>query len=76
MKTKESLVPVKKILRMINACQNEAQLEKCKIVTDNYIKAARKSDLVNVEDLQGRLQEEMIQRQEALYLVKIFDSNL
>lgn len=74
MKAKQTLVPVKKILGMINACENEAQLDKCKVIIENYIKSARKSDLVNVEDLRDRLQEEMLQRQEALYLVKIFNA--
>jgi len=74
MKSKENLVPVKKILGMINSCENEVQLDKCKVIIENYIKSARKSDLANVAELQDRLQEEMLQRQEALYLVKIFNA--
>jgi hypothetical protein len=74
MKAKENLVPVKKILGMINSCENETQLDKCKVIIENYIKSARKSDLANVAELQDRLHEEMLQRQEALYLVKIFNA--
>jgi len=72
MKNKNS-VPVKKILGIINSCQNEDQITNCKVLINNYVKAAKKNGLVNIEDLHDRLNEELLQRQEALYLVKIFN---
>jgi hypothetical protein len=76
MKTKNVLVPVKKILKMINSCQNEEQIENCRLLVQNYIKSAKKNDVLNLEDLQNRLYEELFQRQEQLYLVRIFNDNL
>jgi hypothetical protein len=73
MKTKEYLVPVKKVLGMINACQTEEQLINAQKVVVNYLKSAKKHKIVNVDDLKCRLDEELLQRQEALYLVKIFN---
>jgi hypothetical protein len=71
MKAKNYPVSVKKILNAINACQNEQQIEECKVLIKNYVKSANKVE--NVNDLQVRLDEELLQRQEALYLVKIFN---
>jgi hypothetical protein len=68
----KSIVPVKKILGIINSCQNEEQIDSCKHLISNYVKSAKKKGIVNVEDLHSRLDEELLQRQEALYLVKIF----
>jgi hypothetical protein len=73
MKTKNVLVPVKKILNIINSCQNEEQIENCKHLIHNYVKSAQKNKVINVNELSGRLNDEVIQRQEALYLVKIFN---
>lgn len=71
--TKNLLVPVKKILRTINSCQDEQQIENCKILIHKYVKSAKKGGLINVNDLTQRLNEELMQRQEALYLAKIFN---
>jgi hypothetical protein len=76
MKTKSLFVPVKKILKIVNSCQDEQQIENCKILIRKYIKSAKKNGLANVDDLTIRLNEELIQRQEALYLVKIFNRNV
>ena len=70
---KQQLVPIKKVLGMINSCQTENQIEECKTLVNNYVKAAKKNGLANIEMLQERLDEELLQRQEALYLVKIFN---
>jgi hypothetical protein len=70
---KNLLVPVKKIIRIINSCQDEQQIENCKVLIHKYVKSAKKNGLVNVDDLTERLNEELLQRQEALYLVKIFN---
>ena len=67
-------VSVKKILNAINACQNEQEIEECKILIKHYIKSANK--VYNVNDLRIRLNEELSERQEALYLVKIFNENI
>lgn len=71
---KENLVPVKKILNMINSCKSEEQIKDCKLVVSSYIKTARRNGLVNISELTERLDEELMQRQEALLLVKIFNS--
>lgn len=76
MKNKSILLPVKKILRSINSCQNEEQIEKCKLLVHNYVKSAKKNGVINISDLTNRLNEELVERQEALYLVKIFNKNI
>ena len=74
MKTKNILLPVKRILRTINECQDQEQIDNCRIIVQNYIKSAKKNGIVNVEDLKDRLEEELAQRQEAIMLVKIFNA--
>lgn len=69
----DTLIPVKKILRSINLCQDERDIEECKKLINNYIIIAKKNKVVNSEELKERLNEELIQRQEALYLVKLFN---
>ena len=69
---KNEFVPVKKILNIINTCKTEEQIKDCKFLIKNYILSAKKKGLVNYEELEIRLEEELLQRQEALYLVKIF----
>jgi hypothetical protein len=71
-----TLVPVKKILNIINSCQDEEQIERCKILINNYIKAVKKNGVVNINELTDRLNEQLLERQEALYLVKIFNKNV
>ena len=73
MKTNNILIPVKKILKVINSCQNEEQIENCKHLIHNYVKSAQKNKVVNINELTERLYEELIQRQEALILVKVFN---
>lgn len=70
------MLPVKKVLRMINSCQDLNQIEDCKIVIENYVQSAKKRKLLNVGDLRDRLNEQLLTRQEELYLVKIFNSNI
>jgi hypothetical protein len=76
MKSKNVLVPVKRIIKIINSCQNDDQIESCKTLIQNYVKSARKNNVINTEDLSERLNEELIQRQEQLYLVRIFNDKL
>lgn len=70
------LIPVKKVLRMINECQNQEQIDNCRLIVQSYVKSTKKNGLVNVEDLKNRLNEEISQRQEALMLVRIFNENV
>lgn len=70
------LVPIKRVLRMINECQDQEQIDNCRLVVQNYIKSANKQGLVNIEDLRNRLNDELSQRQEALMLVRIFNENV
>jgi hypothetical protein len=70
------LLPVKRILRMINDCQDQEQIDNCRLVIQSYIKSAKKNGVINTDDLKFRLEEELSQRQEALMLVRIFDSNI
>jgi len=73
MKNKSVVLPVKKIINVINSCQTEEQVENCKSLIHNYIKSAKKGGVVNINDLSDRLNDELLQRQESLYLVKIFN---
>jgi len=72
---KRILVSVKKVLKMINECQDQEQIDNCRIVVQNYVKSAKKNGVANVEDLKNRLEEEISQRQEELMLVRIFNEN-
>ena len=72
---KRILVSVKKVLKMINECQDQEQIDNCRIVVQNYVKSAKKNEVANVEDLKNRLEEEISQRQEELMLVRIFNEN-
>jgi len=76
MKIKSNLVPVKRVLQMIKECQNQNQIDSCKIVIENYVKSVKKHGISNIKDLQNRLDEELLTRQEQLYLVKIFNKNI
>jgi transcriptional regulator of met regulon len=71
---KKILVSVKKVLKMINECQDQEQIDNCRIVVQNYVKSAKKQGLANVDDLKNRLEEEISQRQEEIMLVKIFNT--
>ncbi len=70
------MLPVKKALKTINSCQDLNQIEDCKILVDKYIQSAKKRKLLNVGDLKDRLYEELLNRQEELYLVKVFNKNI
>jgi len=76
MKSKNILLPVKKILNMINNCQDQEEIDNCRMVVQNYIKSAKKNDVININDLKNRLDEELSKRQEQVMLVRIFDSNI
>lgn len=76
MEIKNYLLPVKKILKLINSCQDQEQIDNCRIIVQNYIKSARKNDVINIEDLKDRLNEELSQRQEALMLVQMFNNDI
>lgn len=76
MKSKKSFTPVKRVLKLINDCKSEEQVNDCKVVVDNYIKSAKRYGVVNIEDLKNRLDGELLKRQEELMLVKIFDDNI
>jgi len=73
---KNTIVPVKKILSIIDSCQDEEQIERCRVLINNYIKSVKKNGVVNVNELTDRLNEQLLERQEALYLVKIFNKNV
>ena len=73
MNKKNVLVPVKKILKSINSCHTDEQIKNCENLVQNYLKSAKKHGVLNVNELSKRLNEELIDRQEALYLVKIFN---
>ena len=76
MKSKKFLMPIKKILKMINECQDQNEIENCKVIVNNYVKSAKKNGIVNVDDIKNRLHEELFKRQEELYLVKIFNDSI
>ena len=66
-----NFTPVKKILNAINSCQSAEEISKCKDEVDSYIESTGKA-IVNKDDLKTRLYNEIDQRQEALYLTRIF----
>ena len=72
MSKKNVLVPVKKILKIINSCNTNEQIENCENLVQNYLRSAKRHGVLNVNELSKRLNEELTERQEALYLVKIF----
>lgn len=67
------ITPVKNVLRTINSCQTVLQLQKCKTVVKDYVKDAKNKGIVNINELQSRLNEELIQREETLYLSDMFN---
>lgn len=69
---KNEFVPVKKILSIINSCNTAEQIKNCDSLIKNYVHTAKKKGVINYDELEDRLNEELMQRQEALYLVKIF----
>lgn len=66
-------VPVKKVLAIINSCQTDNELQDCKKFVDDYVKSVSKQGVTNWMDLKVRLYEEIDQREEAIYLVKILN---
>ena len=70
---KNYLIPVKRVLKIINSAQNMDDINNCKILIKNYVKAAEKNKVVNIEDLNKRLNDELTQRHEALYLSDMFN---
>lgn len=71
--SKKILIPVKKILKSINSCQNEYEIKECKILINEYLKSARKNGVINIDQLSNRLDEELLQREEAIYLSQIIN---
>jgi hypothetical protein len=70
---KSYITPVKNVLRIINSCQTFSQLENCKLIVSKYIKSAKNTGIVNINDLHNRLNEELLQREESIYLSDIFN---
>lgn len=70
---KKYLISVKKMLKIINESQNIEDIDNCKILIENYIKAAKQNNVVNIEDLNKRLYDELSQRYEAIYLSNILN---
>lgn len=70
---KSYITPVKNVLRIINSCQTTLQVENCKTVVKDYIKHAKNKGIININELQSRLNEELIQREENIYLSDMFN---
>ena len=73
MKTEVNYVPVKRILAIINSCETGEEVKKCRKIVNNYVKAVSKQGVTNSEVLKERLNEELEQREEALYLAEILN---
>jgi len=73
MKKKPKLITVKKILKTINSCRTDEQIKNCNILVQNYLKSAKKNGILGINELSNRLNDELAERQEALYLVKVFN---
>ena len=73
---KPMVITVKKVLRMIDSCQDQEQIDNCRIVIQNYVKSAEKKGLSNVTDLKKRLDDELFQKQEEIMLVRIFNDRI
>jgi hypothetical protein len=69
---KSSLIPVKNILRTIRSSQTNEDINNCKKLIINYIKTAKKYEVLNMNDLEEVLNDQLLERQEELYLVSIF----
>jgi hypothetical protein len=72
MKRKENL-SIKNILGIINSCQTQEQLKLCKNLVDQYIKSIKRRGIVNMNDIYDRFNDELIQRQETIYLSDTFE---
>ena len=65
-------VPVKKVLRIINSCETNDQLENCEKLINNYVKQVKKKGVVNPEMLKKRLMKEYKQKQFQLNMIRSF----
>jgi len=63
-----SILPVSKILNIINSCQTMEDIDKCDITIESYIKSAEIYGLKNINDLKRRLSKELEKRKEEIYL--------
>jgi hypothetical protein len=70
--TKEQIVPVRKIIKTINSCETQEQLKNCQSLVKNYIQIAKKNKVVNYHELEDRLNEELLERYEAIKLIDDF----
>ena len=68
MKTEVSYVPVKRILAIINSCETNEQVKNCHKIVNDYVKSVSKQGVTNSLILKERLNDELNQRAEALYL--------
>ena len=66
------IVPVKKVLSIINSCETEEQLEASRRVIDNYVKTISKRGVVNVELVKKRLLQEWRQKRFQLRMMSSF----
>lgn len=73
MKNEVYYVPVKRILAIINSCHTNEQIQNCKKIVNDYIKAVTKQGVSNSSDLKDRLYAELEQREEALYLAEMLN---
>lgn len=67
------VMPVKNVLKMINSCQTYDQIEDCKIMINDYIKFLKNKGLININELKLRLIDELIQKEENIYLSNTFN---
>lgn len=66
------IVPLKKILVIINSCETNKQLKSAGKVIDIYIKLLRAKGLINPEDVEARLMREWKQKRFQINMIKSF----
>lgn len=65
-------VPVKKILSIINSCENESHLKSTKKIIQLYIDQVKNQGVINTELLQKRLEKEYKQKYFQIKMIKLF----
>lgn len=77
MKNKESdiFIPIRKIIKIINSCENLQQLKTCKGIIELYVNYTRNKGIINIEDIRKRLYKELNQKSFQLKMIKLFVKN-
>lgn len=70
------LIPIKKIIKIINSCVNIRQLETCIKISKCYTKKAKEKGVVNYDKIQENLIIKILERKDELELTERFKPNI